>query len=444
MYHNARLKSRGSFLCLLSVLLFTSISLSRLQAQTDTLSLSKKWSNAINDWPFDFSTSIELKNGFRINTANELHPTLILGEPRWQLDAGVYLGDWGEFKGKIDLGYDYALKEGLVDLRELNIDIYPQLWWNLKIGRQILTWGKGDLVFINDLFPKDFPSFFAGRDIQYLKAPNDALKLTINPDWIQVNVIYVPQFDPDRFLMAERISFYDANIQRYRGEIDILPTNLPDEFFTEDEWHWRLQKEIKEVDVALYGYHGYWKSPSGFEPLEGNYLFPKLNVYGFSLEGSIAGGILAVEGGFYDSSEDEEGLDAFINNSQYRWLVNYSRDFKNNFSASLQYYSEAMADYDNYVSSITALGGTAQDQYRDWLTLRLTKLVNKQRVEFALFTFYGIQENDIYLRPSVSYKLNDYWKVDVGGNIFAGENETTFWNQLRFNNNIYVGLKWGI
>ncbi len=424
-------------------ILFLFSSSIELQAQ-DSLSISKKWSNAINTWPIDFSTSIELKNAFRINNRKDLHNVQILGEPRWQIELGAYMGSWGEAKGKIDLGYDYALRKALVDLRELNVDIYPQSWWNLKIGRQVLTWGKGDLLFINDLFPKDYPSFFAGRDIQYLKAPNDALKLTINPSWMQVNVIYSPQFDPDRFLEAERVSFYDANFQMYRGEDNVLPTHLPDRFFQEDEWYWRVQRNIKGVEVALYGYHGYWKSPGGFDAMNGNYIFPKLNVYGFSVEGSIAGGILAVEGGFYDSIDDRDGLDPFINNGEFRWLVNYQRDFKKDFSMGIQYYSEIMTDYDNHVDAVTVLGAVAENQYYDMLTLRLKKLINKQRIEFALFTFYSIQENDVYLRPSASYKLNDYWKISVGGNIFMGENETTFWNQLRFNNNIHFGVKWGI
>ena len=428
-------------LCLCSLLLFGySV---QLGAQ-DTLSLSKRWSNAVSNWPFDFATSVSFRNGFRFNNRTDLHQIPILGEPRWQLDAGTYLGNWGEVKGKIDLGYDYALSQELVDLRELNMDIYPQLWWNLKIGRQILTWGKGDLIFINDLFPKDFPSFFAGRDIQYLKAPNDVLKLVINPSWIQINIIYAPQFDPDRFLDAKRISFFDANIQDYRGKNSTLPTNVPDDFFTEAEWYYRIQKEIGGVEIAGYGYHGYWKSPGGFAPTAGHYTFPSLNVYGLSIEGSIAGGILAIEGGFYDSSEDRDGLNPFINNSEFRWLAIYNRDLGNNFSLGLQYYSEIMNDHDNHVTSITNLGGTPEEKTQDWLTIRLTKLVNKQRINLSLFTFYGVQAQDGYLRPNISYQLSDFWKIDFGGNIFLGRNDPTFWNQFQFNNNVYLGLKWGI
>ena len=49
---------------------------------------------------------------------------------------------------------------------------------DVKLGRQVLTWGTGDLLFLNDLFPKDWVSFFAGRDDEYLKAPSNTLRAT--------------------------------------------------------------------------------------------------------------------------------------------------------------------------------------------------------------------------------------------------------------------------
>ena len=136
------------------------------------------------------------------------------------------------------------------------------------------------------------------------------------------------------------------------------------------------------------------------------------------------------------------GYDPLIRNSEYRWLINYSRDFKGSFTVALQYYSEIMANHEEYISSFP--GGLLLPKVQDMLTLRLRKLVNKQRVELSIFTFYGITNNDVYIRPRVAYKLSDFWKVDLGANIFAGENNLTFWNQFNLNNNIYVGIKWAI
>jgi len=107
----------------------------------------------------------------------ELSYNSILNEIRNQWDL-AYFGNWFELRSKTDLGYDAVLTKMIFEPRELKLEIFPALWWDLKIGRQILTWGKGDYVFINDLFPKDYRSFLSGRNIEYLKAPSDAIKLT--------------------------------------------------------------------------------------------------------------------------------------------------------------------------------------------------------------------------------------------------------------------------
>jgi len=41
------------------------------------------------------------------------------------------------------------------------------------------------------------------------------------------------------------------------------------------------------MEVALYGYQGFWKSPGGFDPLTGNAIFPELRVYGASLRSRL-------------------------------------------------------------------------------------------------------------------------------------------------------------
>ena len=50
----------------------------------------------------------------------------------------------------------------------------------------------GDLLFINDLFPKDWVSFFVGRDDEYLKAPSDSLKASFFNELFNLDFVYTP------------------------------------------------------------------------------------------------------------------------------------------------------------------------------------------------------------------------------------------------------------
>ena len=82
--------------------------------------------------------------------------------------------------------YDFELREAYMKFR-LPVGV------DFKVGRQILTWGTGDLVFINDVFAKDYQSFFIGRQDQYLKAPQTALRT----EWRDVRA-QTGETDPNR------------------------------------------------------------------------------------------------------------------------------------------------------------------------------------------------------------------------------------------------------
>ena len=75
---------------------------------------------------------------------------------RWRYDEAFAKLDFLQ-DGFDSTRYDWELREAYLKFR-LPGDI------DLKVGRQILTWGTGDLLFINDLFPKDWNSFLLGRD----------------------------------------------------------------------------------------------------------------------------------------------------------------------------------------------------------------------------------------------------------------------------------------
>ena len=68
-----------------------------------------------------------------------------------------------ELATKTELTYDDIKNDTLWKTRELNISFSPSQNSDVKLGRQILTWGTGDYIFLNDLFAKNWQSFFAGR-----------------------------------------------------------------------------------------------------------------------------------------------------------------------------------------------------------------------------------------------------------------------------------------
>jgi len=352
-----------------------------------------------------------------------------LTELRLQLDSKTYF-DWGEFSARGDFVYDDLATDhddidletgnGFFDLRELNLLFTPVDWADVKVGRQILTWGTGDLLFINDLFPKDWNSFLLGRDEEYLKVPSDALFASFFPSFASIDVAYMPRFDPDRYINGRRISYWSpaGNITGQEFEAEER-----DDWFREDEISMRIYRPIRNHEGSLYYYHGFWKSPMGMNAA-GNAYFPRMTAYGASAKGSLGKGLFNVEAGYYDSREETTATQT-APEDEFRFLTGYEREVAKDLMAGVQYYLEHADNKDRHV-----------------LTLRLTKMMMSQNLMLSLFTFYSPSDNDAYFRPGAAYKVSDHWKISASGNFFVGEDDHTFFGQLRYNSSVNLGVRY--
>ncbi len=423
----------GRITTLLAIWIFVGVSLPAIAADTDENSDDSFFS----DIPIEVHGFYEMRSGWRLRK-DKYEKDMSIMENRLQLDLSSY-PDWGDLKFKGDVFGDLVEEQADFDLREANIFVSPLDFMDLKVGRQILTWGTGDLIFINDLFPKDWQSFFIGRDTEYLKAPSDAAKVSLFGDWANLDIVYTPQFDPDRFINGSRLSYWNSSLERLAGEDAVIHTDKPNRWFRDSELAARLYKNINNYEFALYGYRGYWKSPGG-QNIASQAIFPDLNVYGASIRGAIGKGIGNMEVGYYESADDLSGKNNLIDNSQMRYLVGYTQEIARDFTAGLQYYVEQMLDFSQYKSNLTS--GPARDRDRHLITLRLTKLLMNQNLRCSLFTYFSPSDKDVHMRPNINYKLNDNLALEIGGNIFFGDYPNTFFGQFRNNTNVYAALRY--
>jgi len=374
-----------------------------------------------------------------------------LSELRLQLDSLTYL-DRATVQARADFVYDelsddieeidLETGDGFIDLRELNILFTPVDMLDVKAGRQILTWGTGDLLFINDLFPKDWNSFLLGRDEEYLKAPSDAVFASFFPAIGTLDIAYTPRMDTDRYIDGRRISYWNPATQSIAGQNAVVDADRRDELFKDNEIAARFYRPLLGYEAALYAYHGFWKSPAGFDASTGNAFFPDMNAYGASIKGILGSALVKAEAGYYDSLKEHDGSDPLVPNSEVRFLTGYEREIAKNLTAGMQYYLEWMMDYADYRSSLPTPKETARDEFRHVLTLRLTKMMMNQNLTLGLFTFYSPSDNDAYLRPSAAYRISDHWTARLSGNIFLGEDRHTFFGQFRRNDNLSLGLRY--
>ena len=388
--------------------------------------------------------------GIKLEDSNTKHDSYNMLEQRLQLKTSLHT-EWFEFledaAAEINFRGDFVVDEYFdvttdFDLRELNLALSPLDWMDVKIGRQVFTWGTGDYLFVNDLFPKDYVSFFIGRDDEYLKKPSDGVKLSFYSKPANFDFIIVPLFESNNYPTGDRLSFFDAFQMGVAGRNSERSVYEPQRKAKNAEFATRIYRSIGSYEAAFYAFRGFYKMPRGYlSEMNRQLFFPRLDSYGLSLRGPAFKGIANFEFAYYNSRQDSNGDNRLIQNSMLKYLLGYSRDLGSDFNMGLQYLYEQTLDYDNYKRALLP-ADFRWDKYRHLATLRLTKLFKNQTVVVNLFTFFSPTDKDIYLRPSIAYDVNDNFKVTLGANLLWGEDIHTEFGQMEKNKSIYVRLRY--
>lgn len=360
----------------------------------------------------------------------------VRGGERFQLELAPRGERWG-FLGKVDVIHDALSGDAEVDLREGYLDVrLPTV--DLRLGRQIITWGVGDLIFITDVFPKDRTALISGLPLEYLKKGSDAANVTGHWAGTSLQLVLIPRFEADTLPEAGgRLSFHDP-----KATIETRRTDEPSPAVENVETGLRIFRNVGGWDLSLSAYRGFFHAPaSEIEPGRRLRLFfPPLNVYGASAQGTLIGGVVSLEAGYYDSRQDRSGRNPAVENSSLRLLAGYQREIVPDLTLSGQYHVQVLEDHADFLRTRTP-GMPRRPLGRHVLTLRLTQLLLHQTLRLGLFLLGSPNEGDLYLNPEVKYNVTDALSGALGVNVFGGPRRTEF-GQLEGNSNIYLVVRY--
>lgn len=396
---------------------------------------------AAQDSDLEIHGFVDFGAGTRVQDDPLQPDDLLLNEARFRLDL-LHYGDRAELALKADLTADGLTDEVEVDIRQAVVMVRASDWLDVRAGRQVLTWGTGDLVFLNDLFPKDFVSFFVGREDEFLKAPSNAVRLTFYSDVANLDVVATPVLEPDRSITGERLSYFDSQQGALVSATSTggpLESSRPAREIRNGELAWRLYRTVGGYELALYGYAGFTKQPLAYDTNLGMPRYSRLGAYGASARGTLAGGIAHLETSFYDNADDV-GDDPMTPNSEWRGLVGYERELKADLTGGIQYYVEHLLDYDRLLAASSA-PEFERSRTRHLLTGRLTYRLLQQTLTASLFAFVSPNDGDAHLRPSLSYAMSDGFTLTGGAQVMLGDDHT-FFGQLAEASNVYLRARY--
>ncbi len=366
--------------------------------------------------------------------------------PRSEVRAQLTVRGFGERGGffvRTDVVRDmsgHANDEVELDLREAFVTVQPAEWLDLKIGRQVATWGTGDLIFANDLFAKDWEAFFTALDDSYLKPPQELLRMSAYAGATIFELAASPRFTADNLPDGRRLSIYNPFTQSAVGAADAPAIEAPSRRLENGELFARIQGRARSAEWALYGYKGFWPTPRGVRSMD-TLFHPQLAAVGGSTRAPVGASLLHFELAYYHSQDDVGGNDPRIANSELRAFTGLERSLGTDFTGSVQYLIEWMQDYDAFLEGRLP-DAPGIDEARSTVTLRLSKLALQQNLQLGVFGYWGFSDRDWHVRPEFSYKQGDAIRWTLGASLIGGDEPFTRFGSFRGNSNVFGRVRY--
>jgi hypothetical protein len=330
---------------------------------------------------------------------------------------------------RADAMHDGAVGHSSVLVREGYLDwtLSPRL--SLRAGRQVITWGVSDYLFVNDIFPKNYDAFFTGKPFDHMKEAVDALKANAAAGANEIDLVVArpgaDQAPSDRRFAATApppgMRFGAA--QRHGADIAA-----------------RLARRLGRWDAAFYlaRYHSRDAAlnPAGAMP---RWEMRPLRHAGASVAGPLGSGVLMAELAYMDGKARAGNMNRFFVGSQVKALVGYSAELGDDFGASLQYHHEMAADYADYRATL-ADGIPPVARHRQTLYFKLHKKLHHQTLSLGIQGFAALDGGN-YINPFAMYAIADGLNLEAGANLFGGT-ATSRYGTMKHDSNAYASLRY--
>ena len=362
-----------------------------------------------------------------------------------KLEYEKYIGDLGKILVSPKLIFDNDnYSSSYIDefenkgIRRLNFDLeeyYAEFNFNsfdLKIGKQIFSWGKADGFNPTDnLNPRDYIDLFVEEE----KIGVPAINLLYYWNDFAFDLVFIPTYTPTRLpLTNARHSFLDPETQ-----FVINGRELPSDKWSSSQTGIRVLKHVSGWDLSVSYYDGY--DDLTLATIESDQsLTPRYNrtrVVGADFATTFGG--LGVHGEaaqfFYDGSKNEDYLQ-FILGIDYNWTnVIYDHDI----FLILEYMGDTTTQSreDKRPAFATGLGRVFRNSFISTVTYKFS-----DTLELETKLANNLDHHMSYvINPEINYDITDQFKLSFGIDFIEG-NQTTFFGQFDNDDRSYFFLRY--
>lgn len=309
--------------------------------------------------------------------------------------------------------------------------------WDIRAGRQIITWGVADGLRVTDIIsPMDYTEFLA-QDYDDIRIPVGGLRLRYMRDRWNIEAVAVPV-----------ASFFELPIEP-DNPWSVVPTGLqlpvqasmgttPAAKFENMEYGARLSMFLSGVDFSLCALRTWNKMPiftsevqAGTILMTGHYR--RMTMVGADVSLPVGQFVLRGEGAQYfdEAQSPATGTDIPCSGSANA-LLGIDWYAGNDWNLSAQYCYKYIEDYDATMSG---------NQHTHMGTFLISKSLLNNTLSLQSFAYVDLTDGGIYNRLSADYALNDQMHMMIGYDLFHADkgmfqtyaHNSEYWLKLKYN-----------
>ncbi len=327
-----------------------------------------------------------------------------------------------------------------VDLHEAWLE-FATSRWDLRLGRQIVIWGKADGVQITDIVsPPDYTESIT-RDLDEIRIPVDAAKFRLLGDCLVTELIWIPVFEPAVLPSGDNPWAVEPEIPE-NVHLSFADAVEPDTSLENGEVALKVAAYLSGLDAAASvfytwddypAYHRETRSEGDDFFIDYEPMHRRLTVLGLEFSRPWSDFVFRGEAAYYVGKYLETDTAAAdpMKKDKLKWLWGADWTPGNDWTVIAQLAGDLIVDYDSRL---------ADDARELVATLNVSKQLMRQTLTMSGMLYYDLDENEIYVRPKADYALTDDFRLLVGADVFCGADGA--FGAYRNNSQVWVKAKY--
>ncbi|MGD9157123.1 MAG: hypothetical protein PVG39_01830 [Desulfobacteraceae bacterium] len=359
---------------------------------------------------------------------------------RLRLETSGYLNEIYGFVS-IDAEKNFKIKsETGLDLQEAWAE-YASGKWDIRLGRQIVIWGKADGIRITDnISPPDYTESVT-RDLDEIRMAVDAVKFRLLGENITTEFLFIPVFRAavqpgEGNPWAITVDYPDTL------EVSYLAPDEPDTGISDSEFAMKVSGYFSGMDWAASVFYTWDDDAVMFRDVieTGDTTqivfkpqYKRMTVFGLECAVPWSDLVFRGETAFFSGRYFSAGyiFDNPAKKDSIKWLAGTDWYPGNDWTVTGQITGTKIFDHDPALYA---------DSHELTATLNISKKILRQTITISNMVYYDISAQEYFNRFEVGWDASDSLNFSVGADIFEGDTGT--YGQYEQNSQLWFKAKY--